>query len=346
MYTKIKAKLALLEAGSSSTQPTKPFQSKNKGLVAETFNWDEEEVFKDKEMVLVKVLMAFAHDELAVVKNHARNGSVIVKNGEAVTTSVPTKFKNDEQESKINELAKLVQMLMDEKVNSSQKFQESKLEIPQTKSSRSVNSSKLMCISIKQIMKPKAKPFPPCTHCGFRDHRPDDCSMGGVLVESSQSSESSLRMSCNNYGTTDHHDFDHFKTGEKLQANKAKEPTKRSMTGVKSHLHKYVEQPGPKVVCGDNSSCITEGYCSINCGGIVVSKFAFGNGLKYNLISTSQLCDAKYIVQFDDKQRTISNANKEIVLILHRRNDVYVLGMSSLTQNEACFFTKASESVN
>ncbi|GJX00967.1 hypothetical protein Tco_0184880 [Tanacetum coccineum] len=34
----------------------------------------------------------------------------------------------------------------------------------------------------------------------------------------------------------------------------------RSMTGVKSYMHKYVEQPGPKVVFGDNSSCITEGY--------------------------------------------------------------------------------------
>nr|GEU71932.1 retrovirus-related Pol polyprotein from transposon TNT 1-94 [Tanacetum cinerariifolium] len=40
----------------------------------------------------------------------------------------------------------------------------------------------------------------------------------------------------------------------------------RSMTSVKSYLHKYVEQPGPKVVFGDNSSCIIEGYGSINCG--------------------------------------------------------------------------------
>ncbi|GJR60786.1 retrovirus-related pol polyprotein from transposon TNT 1-94 [Tanacetum coccineum] len=92
------------------------------------------------------------------------------------------------------------------------------------------------------------------------------------------------------------------------------------MTGVKSYLYKYVEQPGPKVVFGDNSSCITEGYGIINCGGIVFSKVAFINGLKYILISISQL--------------------------LPRRNDVYVLDMSSLTPNGACFFAKASESVN
>ncbi|GJW20432.1 hypothetical protein Tco_0031054 [Tanacetum coccineum] len=38
----------------------------------------------------------------------------------------------------------------------------------------------------------------------------------------------------------------------------------RHMTGVKSYLHKYVEQPRPKVVFGDDSACTTEGYGSIN----------------------------------------------------------------------------------
>ncbi|GJV45619.1 pentatricopeptide repeat-containing protein [Tanacetum coccineum] len=46
----------------------------------------------------------------------------------------------------------------------------------------------------------------------------------------------------------------------------------KSMTGVMSYLQKYVEQPGPKVVFGNNSSGITEGYGLINYGGIVFSK--------------------------------------------------------------------------
>ncbi|GKD74826.1 hypothetical protein Tco_1333108 [Tanacetum coccineum] len=29
--------------------------------------------------------------------------------------------------------------------------------------------------SSKQILKAKAKPFPPCTQCGFNDYRHDDC---------------------------------------------------------------------------------------------------------------------------------------------------------------------------
>nr|GEZ29502.1 retrovirus-related Pol polyprotein from transposon TNT 1-94 [Tanacetum cinerariifolium] len=117
------------------------------------------------------------------------------------------------------------------------------------------------------------------------------------------------------------------------------------MNGVKSYLHKYVEQLGTKVVFSDNSSCITEGYGLINREGISFTKVAFVNSLKYNLISISQLCKAKYIVQFNDKQGTICNANKEIVLIAPRRNDVYVFDMPSLTPNEACFFAISSKSI-
>ncbi|GKD37690.1 retrovirus-related pol polyprotein from transposon TNT 1-94 [Tanacetum coccineum] len=117
------------------------------------------------------------------------------------------------------------------------------------------------------------------------------------------------------------------------------------MTGVKNYLHKYVEQPGPKVVFGDDLTCITEGYSSIKCNGIVFTKVTFVNGLKYNLVSIRQLCDAKYIVQFDEKIGTIFNSNKEVVMIAPRVRDVYVLDMTSYAQ-ESCFFTKAFENLN
>ncbi|GKA87809.1 hypothetical protein Tco_0809573, partial [Tanacetum coccineum] len=119
----------------------------------------------------------------------------------------------------------------------------------------------------------------------------------------------------------------------------------RHITGVKSYLHKYVEQSRPKVVFGDDPTCTTEGYGSIKCNGIVFIKVAFVNGLKYNLISISQLCDAKYIVQFDEKRGTIFNSNKEVVMIAPRVRDVYVLEMTSSAQ-ESCFFAKASENIN
>ncbi|GJY26639.1 retrovirus-related pol polyprotein from transposon TNT 1-94 [Tanacetum coccineum] len=111
--------------------------------------------------------------------------------------------------------------------------------------------------------------------------------------------------------TTDHNDIEWFRRGEELpakkgkalksskaessNANRSKTLTRRNMTGVKSYLHKYKEELGPKVVFGDDSTCTTEGYGSIKCNGIVFTKVAFVNGLKYNLISISQICDAKSI---------------------------------------------------
>ncbi|GJR10701.1 retrovirus-related pol polyprotein from transposon TNT 1-94 [Tanacetum coccineum] len=130
-----------------------------------------------------------------------------------------------------------------------------------------------------------------------------------------------------NHTTTDHYDIEWFKRGEALQAKKAealkstkaessnanisKTPTKsgcsRHMTGVKIYLHKFVEQPGPKVVFGYDSTCTTKIYGSIKCNSIVFTK--------------------------------------EIVMIAPRVRDVYVLDMTSSAQ-ESCFFAKAFENLN
>ncbi|GKB28356.1 retrovirus-related pol polyprotein from transposon TNT 1-94 [Tanacetum coccineum] len=71
-YNKVKAKLTLL---SSSDSASKASTVKNKGLIAEAYEWDEEEVSSDdNEMVEVKVLMALAEDNDAVSNEGARNG--------------------------------------------------------------------------------------------------------------------------------------------------------------------------------------------------------------------------------------------------------------------------------
>ncbi|GKC32768.1 retrovirus-related pol polyprotein from transposon TNT 1-94, partial [Tanacetum coccineum] len=261
-------------------------------------------------------------------------GTITVSETESTASSVPTEVKNTKQESKINELTKLVSMLINEKVNPNQMTQESNLQIQQTESSKSVDSLKMSQDSKSKILKAKAKPFPPCAHCGFNDHRFDDCrnylecgicrsydhfTSGhnrvihirvGMLAESSQSSESSIGVKCNTCGstihsTTDHIEFDHFKRETHQGAHLVPEQWM---------LKEYDW-------CQELSAQICRA-------------------------TRSQLCDAKYIVQFDDKQGTIFNANKEIILIAPRRNDVYVLDMSSLTPNGDCFFSKASESVN
>ncbi|GKA91074.1 retrovirus-related pol polyprotein from transposon TNT 1-94 [Tanacetum coccineum] len=71
-YNKVKAKLALL---SSSASAPSSFSRKNKGLIAESYELDEEEVSSDDEETEVKALMALTDEErISVGKESARNG--------------------------------------------------------------------------------------------------------------------------------------------------------------------------------------------------------------------------------------------------------------------------------
>ncbi|GJR23526.1 retrovirus-related pol polyprotein from transposon TNT 1-94 [Tanacetum coccineum] len=94
----------------------------------------------------------------------------------------------------------------------------------------------------------------------------------------------------------------------------------------------YSKESGPKVVFGDNSSGDTEGYGSMNCNVITFTRVAYVNGLKHNLISISELCDANFKVLFTKNQGTIFNQNNEVVLIAPRRRDGYVIDMSSYNE--------------
>nr|GEU39637.1 ribonuclease H-like domain-containing protein [Tanacetum cinerariifolium] len=121
----------------------------------------------------------------------------------------------------------------------------------------------------------------------------------------------------------------------------------KHMTGVKQYMHRYSKEYGPKEVFGDNSSSDTEGYSSVNYNGITFIRVTDVNGLKHNLISISQLCDANFKVLFTKTQRTIFNEKDEVVLISPRRRDVYVIDISSYNiDSNACFYAKASPSVN
>ncbi|GKD56325.1 hypothetical protein Tco_1289712, partial [Tanacetum coccineum] len=70
---KVKAKLALLSSSASTPSSS---SSKNKGLIAETYDWDDEEVSSDEnEVTKVKALMALTDEERVLVgKKSARNG--------------------------------------------------------------------------------------------------------------------------------------------------------------------------------------------------------------------------------------------------------------------------------
>ncbi|GJT68763.1 retrovirus-related pol polyprotein from transposon TNT 1-94 [Tanacetum coccineum] len=233
--------------------------------------------------------------------------------------------------------------------------------------------------SRSKIARPSKCFFLPCTYYGCIDHLSNECLCYPIcgLCGNPRNPQHTLKRcevcGSSTHTTTNHYDIEWFKRGETLQAKKAealkstraessnanrsKTPTKsgcsRHMTGVKSYLYKYVEHSGPKVVSGDDFTCTIEGYGSITCNDIVFTKVAFLNGLKYNLISISQLYDAKYIVQFDEKRGTIFKSNKEVVMIAPTSAAIlskwgyyiYVLDMTSSAQ-ESCFFAKASKDLN
>ncbi|GJV48285.1 hypothetical protein Tco_1438497 [Tanacetum coccineum] len=300
---------------------------------------DEEEVFDNEEETRVQVLMALANDGHSVGNNHARNGEWIDITMKKLTESsskndakdipfVPASLdydykmipKSKDWDERLNPDNKLLnfntgRILVPESkvVNECLQLTEVSSDFESSKESGFEPQTPLSPLKNLQgaspsseILKSKAKPYPPCTHYGFNDHRTDDCKnyleceicrsydhftsehniiiqiRDGVLDESSQSSESSISVSCTTYGNSVHSTTATMILST-LRERHIKEPIwypdsrcSRSMTGVKSYLHKYVEQPGPKVVFGDNSSCITKGYGSINCGGIVFYKDHLG----------------------------------------------------------------------
>ncbi|GJZ67341.1 hypothetical protein Tco_0630581, partial [Tanacetum coccineum] len=76
-YNKVKAKLALLN--SSASAPSSSLD-KNKGLFAETYDWDEEEVSSDdNEVTEVKALMALTDEERVSVGKESANNVEWVK---------------------------------------------------------------------------------------------------------------------------------------------------------------------------------------------------------------------------------------------------------------------------
>ncbi|GJW75500.1 retrovirus-related pol polyprotein from transposon TNT 1-94 [Tanacetum coccineum] len=410
-YNNVKVKLALL---SSSTLASKASMVKNKGLIAQAYEWDEGEVSSDdNEMVEVKLLMALVEDNEAVknegfiLPNHD-TGRILPAESQRNITDPPV-AATDSSAFDYDSADEFLFLNSTFKAEALKGVTINEPSSAPAKGNKSALASKVNSAPAGKLNNVKIKDNPPLAICERTDHRTYDhaeymstMNMSQHLKGQGGSSSRSriprpskhffppcihyriiflrrgikprnpqhVMKSCETCGstvhtTTDHNDIEWFRRGKALQdkkvealkstkaessdANRSKTPTKsgcsRHMTSVKSYLHKYVEQPGPKVVFGDDSTCTTEGYGSIKCNGVVFTKVSFVNGLKYNLITISQLCDAKYIVQFDEKRGTIFNSNKEVVMIALRIIDVYVLDMRSSAQ-ESCFFAKAFENLN
>ncbi|GJX48664.1 retrovirus-related pol polyprotein from transposon TNT 1-94 [Tanacetum coccineum] len=93
-YNKIKAKLALLSSSASAPNSS---SSKNKGLIVETYEWDEEEVSSNENKAIeVKALMALVNEERVLVgKESASNGEWVKISIQKVHTLLEMENDND-----------------------------------------------------------------------------------------------------------------------------------------------------------------------------------------------------------------------------------------------------------
>ncbi|GKC61704.1 retrovirus-related pol polyprotein from transposon TNT 1-94 [Tanacetum coccineum] len=283
-----------------------------KGLIAELFDWDEEFVSsEDEQTTRIRAFMAIAEDGPSVGKADARSGQWVNITIKKITSDSESECETQEP---LSPLPKLKRVAPAEHATIKKTLIKLKAQSP------------LNLTPKKAPMIPK--PFKDCKYFGFNDHHSDNCE---------------YYPRCEVCGSVAHEPVDYLKRSVWYLDSGCY----RHMTWIKQYLHRYSKESGPKVVFGDDSSRDIEGYDLVNCNGITFTKVAYVNGLKHNLISISQLCDANFKVLFTKTREAIFNQNDEVFLIDPRRRDVYVIDMSSFNkESNACFFAKASPSVN
>ncbi|GJV93413.1 hypothetical protein Tco_1541226 [Tanacetum coccineum] len=144
------------------------------------------------------------------------------------------------------------------------------------------------------------KPYIDCKYCGFNGHHSDGCDICGSIS----------------------HEI----------ADCTKKPSYNNRKPMISN--RYSKESVPKVVFRDNSSGDTEGYGSVNCNGITFTRVAYVNGLKHNLISINQLCDANFKVLFTKTQEPYSTKTMKLYLLL-QEEEMYMSLICHLTIKKA-----------
>ncbi|GJU80272.1 hypothetical protein Tco_1282637 [Tanacetum coccineum] len=316
---------------SSSASSSKSSMGKNKSLVSEAYEWDEEDVSSDdNELTEVKVLMILANDKyIAVGKKVPEmvNGEQNPNQKKRIMrldqlTENPSSYgqidlvfvKSSTEDTNVSTLGVEIPRLSEAKGfilpnHDTGRILPAESQVKITNLSVVVTDSSVLSITINEPSSVPAKgnkigstfkinttPAGKLKNVKTKDEHPLS-----IVMKELNDLKLQISKTQSSYSTK----LNPQQSDIKKHIWYIDSGCSRHMTGVKSYLHKYVEQPGPKVVFEDDSTCITEGYGSINFNGIVFTKVTFVNGLKYNLVSISQLCNAKYIVQFNEKRNNL-----------------------------------------
>ena len=120
------------------------------------------------------------------------------------------------------------------------------------------------------------------------------------------------------------------------------------MTGCKALLTDYYSCDGPIVRFGGESSGKTVGYGKMITEKVTINKVAYVQGLTYNLLSVTQLCDSKHAVVFRDTHGSIFYYDiKKELLRAKRSGDIYVMDFNSADPTqENCFYSKTASDLN
>ncbi|GKA70600.1 retrovirus-related pol polyprotein from transposon TNT 1-94 [Tanacetum coccineum] len=341
-YNKVKAKLALQ---SSSASASKAAIVKNKGLIAKAYELDEEEVSSyDNEMVEVKVLMELVEENDAIIKEGARNGEWVKISMRKKRILGADQLIEDPSSSRQKNLVFVKSSADNTKVSIPGVeipwlFEAEGFILPNhdtgrilpAESQRNITDpsiavtdssaidydstdESLVCSTplpplkkldgVKPISGPKTIKSILRSKYTFKTK-----TLKGVIINEPSSAPTKDNKSSSSSKLTQLLLCDIRKPIWYLDSG-----CSRHMTGVKSYLHKCMEQPRPKVVFGDDSTCIIEGYCSIKCNGI-----------------------------FDEKRGTIFNSNKEVVMIAPR--DKPCSSCEKVKHHRSSFKTKQTSSI-
>ncbi|KAK2976835.1 hypothetical protein RJ640_029721 [Escallonia rubra] len=101
------------------------------------------------------------------------------------------------------------------------------------------------------------------------------------------------------------------------------------MTGDRSLFSHITPKNGGLVTFGDNSNGKIIGKGKIGTGSISIDNVSLVDGLKFNLISISQLIDSGHKVQFEGEKCLISHASDGSTLIGKRDGNIYTLSFDA-----------------
>nr|GEW28196.1 retrovirus-related Pol polyprotein from transposon TNT 1-94 [Tanacetum cinerariifolium] len=321
-YNKVKAKLALL---SLSALASKAYMIKNKGLITEAYEWDEEEVsLDDIEMVEVKVLYDHYTGRILLAESQRNTIDPSV----VVTDSSTTVYDSADESSVCSTPLPPLKKLNDDEPISGPKTIKSILRSKSTFKTEALkgviinepSSAPAKGNKCSSALKVHSAPAGKLKSVKIKDDHPlaivmKELNNLKLQVNKNQSSYSRSNQSqqyplCGLCGS-----YDHDINGHNGIISLEREINPRNP----QHALRRCE------VCGSSTHTTTVYYD--------IEWFKRGEALQVKK------------AEFDKKRGTIFNSNKEVVMIAPRVRDVYVLDITSSAQ-ESCFFAKASKNLN